>query len=150
MHEPVGRVQFVVFEKFTSADLSQIARDKSCDYLYLLNRNAQQDVLVAVYRDNMSVICLLTISLSRRVCTVIGGLSWVPCEGTPPAHKTRVKFSLFQMFIITVFPQISTQAIIKNFLPRSGVSIQRRTLFLSTMFWLNLQMQMQACGDRNN
>ena len=25
LHEPVGQVQFVVFEKFTSADLSQIA-----------------------------------------------------------------------------------------------------------------------------
>ena len=25
LHEPVGRVQFVVFEKFTSANLSQIA-----------------------------------------------------------------------------------------------------------------------------
>ena len=27
LHEPVGRVQFVVFEKFTNADLSQIARE---------------------------------------------------------------------------------------------------------------------------
>ena len=27
LHEPLGRVQFVVFEKFTSADLSQIARE---------------------------------------------------------------------------------------------------------------------------
>ena len=33
LHEPIGQVQFVVFEKFTSAYLSQIARDKSCDYL---------------------------------------------------------------------------------------------------------------------
>ena len=29
-----GRVHFVVFEKFTSAYLIQIAREKSCDYLY--------------------------------------------------------------------------------------------------------------------
>ena len=36
LHKPVGRVQFVVFEKFTSADLSQIARDKSCDYLLII------------------------------------------------------------------------------------------------------------------
>ena len=35
-HEPVGRVQFVVFEKFTSADLSQIARDKSGVYLLII------------------------------------------------------------------------------------------------------------------
>ena len=28
LHEPVGRVQFAVFEKFTSADLSQIEREK--------------------------------------------------------------------------------------------------------------------------
>ena len=29
-----GRVHFVVFEKFTTAYLFQIAREKSCDYLY--------------------------------------------------------------------------------------------------------------------
>ena len=33
LHEPVGRVHFVVFEKFTSAYLFLIAREKSCDYL---------------------------------------------------------------------------------------------------------------------
>ena len=33
---PVGRVQFGVFEKFTSAYLFQIAREKSCDYLLLI------------------------------------------------------------------------------------------------------------------
>ena len=37
LHKPVGRVQFVVFEKFTSADLSQIAREKSCDYLLIIH-----------------------------------------------------------------------------------------------------------------
>ena len=31
-----GLVQFVVFEKFTSADLYQIAREKSCDYLLII------------------------------------------------------------------------------------------------------------------
>ena len=36
MHEPVGRVHFVVFEKFTSAYLFQIAREKSCDYLLII------------------------------------------------------------------------------------------------------------------
>ena len=36
LHKPVGRVQFVVFEKFTSADFSQIAREKSCDYLLII------------------------------------------------------------------------------------------------------------------
>ena len=30
-------VQFVVFEKFTSADLSQIAREKSCDCLLIIH-----------------------------------------------------------------------------------------------------------------
>ena len=34
VHEPVGRVHFVVFEKFKSAYLFQIAREKSCDYLF--------------------------------------------------------------------------------------------------------------------
>ena len=36
MHEPVGRVQFGVFEKFTSAYLFQIAQEKSCDYLLVI------------------------------------------------------------------------------------------------------------------
>ena len=36
-NEPVGRVQFVVFEKFTSTDISQIAREKSCDYLLTIH-----------------------------------------------------------------------------------------------------------------
>ena len=35
LHEPVGRVQFGVFEKFTSAYLLQIAQQKSCDYLII-------------------------------------------------------------------------------------------------------------------
>ena len=38
MHEPIGRVHFVVFEKFTSAYLFQIAREKSCDYLLIIER----------------------------------------------------------------------------------------------------------------
>ena len=33
LHEPVGRVQFVVFEKFMSAYLFQISRENSFDYL---------------------------------------------------------------------------------------------------------------------
>ena len=36
MHEPVGRVHFVVFEKFTSDYLFQIGREKSCDYLLII------------------------------------------------------------------------------------------------------------------
>ena len=36
MHEPVGRVQFGVFEKFTSASLVQIAEEKSRDYLLII------------------------------------------------------------------------------------------------------------------
>ena len=36
MHEPVGLVHFVDFEKFTIAYLFQIAREKSCDYLLII------------------------------------------------------------------------------------------------------------------
>ena len=35
MHKLVGWVPFVVFEKFTSPYLFQIAREKSCDYLII-------------------------------------------------------------------------------------------------------------------
>ena len=36
LHEPVGRVQIGVFEKFTSAYLFQIAQEKSCNYLLII------------------------------------------------------------------------------------------------------------------
>ena len=36
VHDPVGRVHFVVFEKFTSAYLFQIGRKKPCDYLLII------------------------------------------------------------------------------------------------------------------
>ena len=36
VHEPIGRVDFVVFEKFTSTYLFQIVREKSCDYLLII------------------------------------------------------------------------------------------------------------------
>ena len=36
MHSPYGLMQFVVFEKFTSAYLSQIAREKSFDYFLVI------------------------------------------------------------------------------------------------------------------
>ena len=52
LHEPVGRVQFVVFEKFTSADLSQIAREKSCDYLLI--------IYMQKFDSNFSLIVLIS------------------------------------------------------------------------------------------
>ena len=36
MHEPLERVHFVVFEKFTSSYLFQIERENSCDYLLII------------------------------------------------------------------------------------------------------------------
>ena len=36
MHQPIGQLQFGVFEKFTSPYLFQIAREKSCDYLLII------------------------------------------------------------------------------------------------------------------
>ena len=42
LHEPEGRVQFVVFEKFTSAYLFQTAREKSLDYLLLGPRRGSE------------------------------------------------------------------------------------------------------------
>ena len=41
MHEPVGRVHLVVFEKFkiASAYSFQIAREKSYDYLIIYTKN---------------------------------------------------------------------------------------------------------------
>ena len=36
LHEPVGRLQFVVFEKNYECFLFQIAREKSFDYLLII------------------------------------------------------------------------------------------------------------------
>ena len=38
MHEPVGRVQFIVFQKFMSAYVFQIAQEKSFDYLLITHK----------------------------------------------------------------------------------------------------------------
>ena len=45
MHEPVGRVQFKDFEKFTSAYLFQIAQEKSCGYLLIIYLKKSQEKL---------------------------------------------------------------------------------------------------------
>ena len=45
MHEPVGRGQFGVFEKFTSPYLFQIAQEKSCDYLLIIYVKKSRDGL---------------------------------------------------------------------------------------------------------
>ena len=49
LHEPVGRVQFVVIEKLKNADLSRIAPEKSCDYLLIM------------YYQNMTLVSSLVI-----------------------------------------------------------------------------------------
>ena len=46
LHEPVGRVQFVVFENFTSGYLFQITREKSFDYLLIDLNNIQVTISV--------------------------------------------------------------------------------------------------------
>ena len=44
LHKPVGRVQFVVFEKFTSAYLQQIAREFMLLPVTNIHENAVQGV----------------------------------------------------------------------------------------------------------
>ena len=55
MHEPVGQVQFVVFEKFTSAYLFQIAQEKSCDYLLIIYMKKFRDGTWWLSRRNVRV-----------------------------------------------------------------------------------------------
>ena len=43
LHEPVGRVQSGVFEKFTCAYLFQIAQEKSSDYLLIIQMEKIRD-----------------------------------------------------------------------------------------------------------
>jgi len=54
LHEPAGQVQFVAFEKFTSAYLFQIAREKSCDYLLIIYKR-QFRSRFDNFRDNFRV-----------------------------------------------------------------------------------------------
>ena len=51
LHEPVGRVQFGVFEKFASAYSFQIAREKSCGYLLIvyLKKISDKQLIVCFY-----------------------------------------------------------------------------------------------------
>ena len=44
--------QFVVFEKFTSAALSQIAREKSCDYLLIIHIQYCAKVMITIIDEN--------------------------------------------------------------------------------------------------
>ena len=48
LHEPAGRVQFVVFEKFTSAYLFQFALEKSRDYLLIIYITCKHFTLFSV------------------------------------------------------------------------------------------------------
>ena len=61
--EPVGRVQFVVFEKFTSADFSQIAREKSCDYFLIIHI---QKFLCKCMTNKTCSVAYLSESLSKH------------------------------------------------------------------------------------
>ena len=49
MHKPVGRVQFVVFEKFTSAYLQQIARE----FMLLPVNNIHENAVQGVKTDEL-------------------------------------------------------------------------------------------------
>ena len=49
MHEPLGRLQFVVFEKFTSAYLHQIARESM---LLLVNKLHEKRIAESQDRRN--------------------------------------------------------------------------------------------------
>ena len=78
MYEPVGRVHFVVFKKFTSVYFFQIARDKSCDYLLI------------IYTKNITT----TIQLQQQILTARAFL----VHSTDRLKQTTafVKFKLFQ------------------------------------------------------
>ena len=49
LHKPVGRVQFVVFEKFTSAYLQQIARE----FMLLPVNNIHENAVQGVKTDEL-------------------------------------------------------------------------------------------------
>ena len=53
LHKPVGRVQFVVFEKFTSAYLQQIARE----FMLLPVNNIHENAVQGVKTDELLATC---------------------------------------------------------------------------------------------
>ena len=64
------RVQFIVFEKFTTADLSQIAQEKSCDYLLIIHIQNFYTTIQADVKHKDVFDRSLTFSIPLRSCYV--------------------------------------------------------------------------------
>ena len=81
MHEPVGRVHFVVFEKFTSAYLSQSVREKSCDYL--------------IYKDDATIfeIFMSCVSFAQHSRMFLVGSSYTKKITTTANFDSALAFS---------------------------------------------------------
>ena len=59
LHKPVGRVQFVVFEKFTSAYLQQIAREFMCYLLIIYMKTQYRELRRTNFWQRARAICNL-------------------------------------------------------------------------------------------
>ena len=74
MHEPVGQVQFGVFEKFTSAYSFQIAWDKSCDYLlitYVQKFQATSWHFVFILPSRVNTLCIQESDWSKHLSSCL-------------------------------------------------------------------------------
>ena len=101
MHESVGRVQFVVFAKFISAYLFQIAREKSCDYL-LITYTWQFLSRFTIWRDKwnsftISKSCMKTekfpFTVKSIVYSQLNWRTWPPSKGKTPCSFDAVFLS---------------------------------------------------------
>ena len=71
MHEPVGLLQFVVFEKFASAYLFQIVPEKSFDYLLINNYTSDNFCHASVFymtNEGNSYMCTSTLLDKNLTC----------------------------------------------------------------------------------
>ena len=73
LHKPVGQMQFVAFENFTSAHYTKL-QGKSCCYLSIMYMKINQRVQIDVNFDSACAICNLYSCLNFALVLQLGTL----------------------------------------------------------------------------
>ena len=108
---PYGFVQFGMFEKFSSAYLYQIAREKSCDYLLI--------IYVQKFSDKQLTVCF---------CFALRGYH------APHLQESQTFIQLFVLCCVFLFLALSFQLWIKMFLLSANLS-GRFVFFVMLLFF---------------
>ena len=130
VHEPVGRLHFVVFEKFTSAYLFQIAREKSCDYLLIMYLKKwgmfkqKKRTLITQSRKNWTINCAIggTCLIWKQKISLVLTKSYCSLANHNPEFQCVIciGITLFALVLITHFALMLH--ILHSFLSQSELS----------------------------